>query len=699
MIYCKEYKYHEAKIIGKRKKVDNNIYTFDIETSSYYILNGIQYDPLTYDNLTDKEKELAIKKSCMYIWMFGINDTVYYGRTWDELKEFLWKITNNIPEKKIIFIHNLAFEFQYLYSVFEMENVFARKSHKVMKCEIKNMNIELRCSYFMSNAKLEKLPEVYNLPVEKKSGDLDYSKIRHSKTPLTEKEKGYCKYDILVLYHYIKFLLNLYIRVDKIPLTSTGQVRRELKELVKDNYAYKAKVRKSVNTDPHIYNMLISAFQGGYTHANWIYADEVLKNLDSYDETSAYPYVMTTYKYPSTEFKKCDVKSYEDMNKTYAYLLKIAFKNVKSKYYNNFISGSKCYNLRGAKYDNGRIMEAKSFEMIITDVDFKLYMESYEFDYEIIESYYSVYNYLPVTFINFILDKYVKKTEYKGIEEKALEYNLEKQRFNALYGMSVTNNIKDEVKFENNIWSEEELTNDEIIEKLEEEKKEGFLSFSYGVWVTAYARYNLLKNAMKLDGYCVYMDTDSLKLLAGYDKKIIEDYNKTVVNRIEYTARKLNIPLEKFSPKDKKGIKHTIGLFELEKEEYQQYSYKQFITQGAKKYAVLETVLNKDSNELEDVIKITVAGVPKKGARGLKDLKDFKDGYIFKYKDTGKNLLFYVDNQEEFILTDYLGISYKVTDKSGCCILPNSYTLGKALDYCYLLSDDSSKRSIYKEGV
>ena len=140
-----------------------------------------------------------------------------------------------------------------------------------------------------------------------------------------------------------------------------------------------------------------------------------------------------------------------------------------------------------------------------------------------------------------------------------------------------------------------------------------------------------------------------------------------------------------------------LGLFELEKEDYQEYSYKEFITQGAKKYAVKEEKLNKDTGEIEDNIKITVAGVPKKGAKALKKLEDFKDGLIFRYEDTNKNLLFYVDNQNPFILRDYLGNELEVNDKSGCCLLPNSYTLGKALDYCYLLSDDSSKRSIYKE--
>lgn len=672
---------HEKKLIGKRKVVDNNIYTFDIETSSYFFLDGKLHNSLDYDSLTEEDKKRAIKCSCMYIWMLGINDKVYFGRTWEELKDFLHKITDYIPEKKIIYIHNLAFEFQYLYSNFEMENVFARKSHKVIKCEMKYYNIELRCSLFMTNAKLEKLPSLYNLPVEKKVGDLAYTKIRHSKTPLSEKEMGYCEYDCLVLYYYIKFELNTYLRVDKIPITSTGHVRRELKELIKNNYSYKNKVRKSINTNPHIYNMLVRAFQGGYTHANYIYADEVIKDVDSYDETSAYPYVMVSYKFPSTEFKECYIKTREDMNNNFAYLLRVKFTDVKSKYYNNFISSSKCINLRGAKYDNGRLISAKSFEMILTDIDLKLYLDSYNCSYEILESYYSVYSYLPVTYIHFILDKYVTKTKYKGVKDKELEYQLEKQKFNALYGMTVTNNIKDEVEFINNIWNEVPLTNEEILEKLENDKKVGFLSFSYGVWVTAYARNNLLRNVMKLDEYVIYCDTDSIKLLKGYDKKIIERYNQTVKNRIEFTSRKLNIPLEKFSPKDKKDKEHMLGLFEYEG------NYQEFITQGAKKYAVKE----------DGEIKITVAGVPKSGAKALHNLDEFKDGLIFRYKDTKKNLLFYVDNQENHIITDYLGLDYEVTDKSGCCILPNSYTLGKALEYCSLISDDSSRRNLYKE--
>ena len=42
------------------------------------------------------------------------------------------------------------------------------------------------------------------------------------------------------------------------------------------------------------------------------------------------------------------------------------------------------------------------------------------------------------------------------------------------------------------------------------EQKQGFLSFSWGVWVTAWARINLLENLIKLDKYVIYADTDSI---------------------------------------------------------------------------------------------------------------------------------------------------------------------------------------------
>lgn len=255
--------------------------------------------------------------------------------------------------------------------------------------------------------------------------------------------------------------------------------------------------------------------------------------------------------------------------------------------------------------------------------------------------------------------------------------------------------IRDNViyKDDNELWFEEELTNKEIEEKLIIEKKKAFLSFSYGCWCTSFARDCLLRRLLDikddkgniirkgLDEFLIYADTDSLKLKSGYNKTIIDDYNKSVEDRIRFVSKILDIPFEKYAPVDTKGKTHMLGIFEYEG------NMEEFVTQGAKKYA-----FRKDGK-----INLTVSGVPKKGASALHSLKDFKDNFVFKYEDTGKNLLIYVDDQKDFYLTDYKGVKCLVTDRSGCCLLPTTYVLGKSQEYAMLLTDNSSKRAIYKE--
>jgi hypothetical protein len=241
--------------------------------------------------------------------------------------------------------------------------------------------------------------------------------------------------------------------------------------------------------------------------------------------------------------------------------------------------------------------------------------------------------------------------------------------------------IRDEVNYEDTAgWSESEITNSQIFDKLLDEKKKSFLSFAWGVWVTAYARDNLLRRTIALDEYTIYMDTDSLKLREGYNKQIFEDYNKSVIEKIKKAASDLNIPFERYAPYDIKGRQHILGLFEFEG------TYEEFITQGAKKYAV------KKDGEIE----ITVSGVPKGGAKCLKSLKDFKDDLIFDFKYTNKLIVAYNDNQKPIQLVDYNGIMESISDTTGVCLLPTTYNLKKSLEYALLVNDNSSKRALYK---
>ncbi len=560
----RDYLGHEPSIQGQRNKFDNTIYTFDIETTSFLNLRGEQISPEKYLDLSEDDKIEAIPMSNMYIWMLGINDEVYYGRNWQELDYFLGNIEYyGTTYKKFIYVHNLGYEMTFLRNYFKIKNVFARKSRKPIKFKLEKYNFEFRCSYYMSGVALEKLPDIYGLKIEKLVGELDYNIQRNQYTTLTEQELKYCENDCLVVYEYIQKELEQYGTLKKIPLTSTGHVRKELKEAIEDDYKYKNYVRNSINVDPHVYNLLLMAFAGGYTHSNWTLTNEIIKNVDSFDFTSSYPYCMVTQKYPGTSFKKCYIKSKDDMISNLAYLVRVRFTKIKCKYFNNFISYSKCINIKNGKYDNGRVIYADELEIVLTDIDFRFIYDTHIFEsYEFLEVYWSVYKYLPKKFINFILDKYVLKTKYKNVAGKELEYALEKAKFNSLYGMSVTNNIKDEVEYDNDFgWSEVPISNEEIEKKLEQEKKDAFLSFSYGVWITAYARNNLLRNIIQLDQNCIYADTDSIKVYGDYDKSVIENYNKSVEKRIEKASKDLDISIEKFAPEDSKGIKHMLRTF------------------------------------------------------------------------------------------------------------------------------------------
>lgn len=686
------YKGHTPIICGKKKLYDGTIYTFDIETTSYIIVNSKDIYPASeYINLVNKYGHDSIEfGSTMYIWQLGINDQVYYGRTKADLFDFLDKIdlyTNNMF--KIFWVHNLSFEFQHFYKDFYFDKVFARKKRKPMFAHDEMYNIEFRCSLMLSDCSLSYLTDMYNLPIAKLKGDLDYDKLRHSKTKLTAKEKKYCEYDCLVLYEYIKHELQEYGNLKAIPRTSTGKVRTELKDIIKEDWEYKNRIRKMVDQDPIVFNMLTEAFAGGYAHANWVYVDEILKFLDSFDACSQYPFWLCVGGYPAKAFSKCNVKRYEDMLNNFCYIMRIRFKNGDSIYNNHFISSSKCRNIYGGVYDNGRLAAFDSIEITITELDLDIIRKAYkdkdnntkDMEYEILEIYKSPKRYLPKTYIMFILEKYVQKTKLKGVKGKEIEYNKTKRGFNAIYGMTCTNTVRDEVEFKNKEWLDDRpLSNDEIIEKLNDQVKKPFLSFNTGVWCTAHARHALMTLIMENDDFNVYSDTDSIKLIKGYNELSILEYNKNVYKLIDKVCDYYDIDKELFSPTDIKGNTHTMGLFEFEEE------YTEFITCGAKKYAIRDENGN---------IHITVAGVPKaSGAKCLKTLEEFEDGFIFDSKTTKKKSAVYNDEQRPVVITDYRGESLEVTDLTGVCLIPSDYTMGKSSDFNTWLS---SARAIFKE--
>ena len=658
----------KRKDFVQRQIFSDTIYTFDIETTSLFkFASG--YNVFDYSKSPDFYSNID-KIAIPYIWMFGVEDDVYYGREFSDFEKILNVISDeNIT--KTIWIHNLSFEFGFLPNIlnkYTIENMTARDIRKPISFHVKELNITFRCSYMLTNLSLAKASEEYT--DLKKLDTLAYdSKVRTPKTKLSNEELEYCKYDILCLHGIIKHYLKQYGHIAKIPLTATGEVRNALREHV--DYYYIREQWELVPT-AQMYLRLMACFQGGYTHANVLNVNRVFFDVHSYDISSSYPTVMCLEKFPCDSFKYIDYDDYvikKQHQDSYAFMFHVKLHKVNSRYYNNYISYSRCKYVDSDSliYDNGRVKKCDLIEMWLTDVDLDIIEKNYRIeDIEYLDIYYAPKDYLDIRVIKFILEMYGNKTKLKGIDSEIDIYKKSKAYINSLYGMSVTNPLKNSTEYIDNEWVKKELTMDFVNEVLEETKKSFSTLFYYavGVWVTAYARRNLYTTILyshEFDRHVIYCDTDSIKYYGEYDH-IFEEYNKNVYKKYEIVCKKLSqLNISDFEPVDKNGVKHPLGIFDYEGK------YKKFKTLGAKKYCYVDD---------DDKLHITVSGVSKKGASALKSIDDFKDGFTWGYHESGKLTHFYNDEQSKVKIIDADGNIYINKYKYGIILQPTTYTLG-----------------------
>ena len=693
---------------SKKMHYDDNIYTFDIETISLFYIDG-EWVPFNYN--FDSKFYMDVDKACVpYIWQFGINDTVYYGREFMDFEKVLRGLADP-GITKFIYVHNLSYEMQFLLDIIQknnwtIENMCARNLRQPIQFHIKEINITFRCSYMLTNLSLEQAAEKYT-DVVKAVGDLNYNLAYSPYTEnLPEKALYYCEMDIISLYKVILYFRdneeNGYSHIKCIPITQTGCVRKSLRDYV-DFYYIK---RQWELVPPHyMYCMLLLAFQGGITHANMLYANRVIYNVWHFDFCSSYPYVLVSYKMPSEAFfsiKESELDMYKD---NYCFLYDVTLNNVRAKLHNHYLSFSKLTDVvddmdlqAGRPYrkcvDNGRLVKIKSCRTYCTNYDLECIKQSYDCEIVYNHIWVSYAKYLDKRVIEFILERYVAKTELKGIPEDSQQYAYYmkmKQEINSVFGMAVTNPLKNGIEYDSKSgeWVAHDLQdivqdkkgNDILFidKKLQEMKKSYSTLFFYGVGVfcTSIARYNLWQNVIKLDNDVAYYDTDSIFGVGEAVYKVVEDYNKSVLDRLETVSSELNIPLNKFMPEDRKGVKHPLGVFESEADR-DIGLIQEFCTIGAKKYCLRDS---------KGVLHMTVSGVRKKAVSALNDdINNFKKGLVFGYEAADKLLHFYRDDQPDFDYRDIEGNIYHSKQRHSIILQPTTYTLGLTDEYEYILT-------------
>ena len=661
--------------------VNDDIMCFDIETSSGFL----HKDSDTLEPYLGKSKkyyEDCKKFAICYVWQFSINDNVFWGRTLEDFKDFLQELEYYEPHKKIVYIHNFSFEFQFLINVLQFDYVFARQARKPLFAEWSTY--QFRCSYFLTNMSLAVWAEQRKLKVKKLVGDLDYTVLRTPKTKLTDTELAYCFNDVLVMYYGLLQYKEKYGHIIDIPFTQTGEVRKEVIERmnVSSEYKYRKRCLKLIPETIEDYSLLCDCFMGGYTHSNAIHTNIVLENIRSKDIASSYPTVMCLEKYPMTYFEEtipCD--DYFN-NDNYSYIITFDVEHLRSKRWNTWLSFSKCSKIKGYSLDNGRVLKADFVQLSLTNIDYEMFQLCYDFEnLNIIDFRVSSNDYLSPTFVKYILELYGNKTTLKGIEEQEPLYMKSKQYINSMYGMMVTKNITDTIEFEEDRWKKELLNKNSFYTKIASEKKKlskTFGAFQFGVWVTAYARRNLWKGILALDYNVVYCDTDSIKYI-DCDSNFFNEYNEKIADRENMRADMLGIPRDTFIPKDKKGISHRLGIYDDEG------VYKKFKTLGAKKYCYI----NKKNKLL-----MTVSGVRKSAVSQLHNIDDFKDGTVFDVEHAQKLLMTYIDDMTPIVWNKGQYDEFYSKYQYGICPQPTTYSLGITDDYESILTMVQNKRGV-----
>lgn len=645
-----------CRVINKKRTISLICSGFDIETTNIIKRNSDN----TINDVT----------AIMYHWQMSIDNYVILGRTWKQLEKFFKWLDTRLTSNIIIWVANLGFEFSFLMSHFEIKNCFCKEPYKPLKFKILN-KLEFRDCLQVTGGNLEYLAKNYCSPDNQKlKGDLDFKKIRNTKTLLSEREEQYCINDVTILSEFAQYIFDNFFDV---PLTKTGILRQECKTEFDKLSDKSQKYIKNLMPPENEYKLVMHyLFSGGYTHGNLLLINRVLENCAGFDIVSSYPAVMLQEYYPMTKFYKHkftveDNKITDDALNNYCCYFTAVFTNVEMKLSHCILSEHKMIYTEGAEYENGKLVKAKIIKLMMTELDYFNFCKFYTWKKCAVRNgHIAKRGRLPDYLLKLVIKYYQLKNEFKKQGKKdTLDYMLSKQKLNSFYGLTVTKIVREEMTFDS-------VTLEFC--KIPDNKpwftvvKKSFLSPYWGIWVTAHARYRLLTMIYNItcNSDClpngkqisdvVYSDTDSL-YIRNYlkHKKIIEDYNN------EIQKKNTNLP---------EGFE-TLGTFELDG------IYDRFKCLGAKRYMT----------EKHGIYHATIAGV--NGDKYLDTMPmntnpfDYFDLYKTNILDldvSGKHAHYYFPKKRETLTDKYIIVddgvnAVKEPCFSGCAIFDVSFKL------------------------
>ena len=586
----------------------------------------------------DIETSTDGSRSWMYAFGFSFDGVAYLGRTWYDFEKVLDKLTTILSEKRVItiFVHNLGFEFFFFKHRLPIVNTFFKSSKKPIIVELggRFYGIIFKDSMAISGYSLRDWASACSFQIQK--GELDYSIERTPETQLTPEEESYIERDVLIVDEGIRKLIPVLPyekkNVGSIPLTKTQIVKAEMLKGCMASYTFKKICRES-EPDLETLQFMKLSFRGGSIGANCPYM--IYDDVTRYDISSQYPFELLTRRYPIGKAETVENPSDRDLEAAlefdYLFLIEFQAVNVVRKPgYPKFLQTER----------------ANHFWM--TSVDFKIF--HFIYDYEILRinriTFWRRSDLIFPQIRKFILEKYEKKTQLKGVESQEFIYNHEKSNLNTIAGLLSTYPLRDTFS----------RFGDRIPLEPEEQLKEYYngmprIPYQFGLFMVSWARRSLWNAIRKIGLYrTIYFDTDCIDVVGEADD-IIEDLNKERLDaliKIGYTETDI-------SPADQNGEIHTIGFFE------KKWTGARFCALAPKCYCV----------ELPDGLKAVVGGCSiEKKIEHIHSIEQFtSDDLVI---PDGLRSSEYIDEPFEFVKN-----SVKIGEKSYVTIRNNDFEIRK----------------------
>lgn len=550
-----------------------------------------------------------------------------------------------VGDRTNVYFHNLAYDHcflsRFLYAEFGTpEHQLNTKPHYPIMISFSN-GLILRDSLILSQKKLERWAEDLCVEHRKAVGMWDYNRLRDQSGDFTPEEFEYIEHDTLALVECLdKVRENLHKHTYNLPITCTAIIREAMRAEGRKKRAHNRYIRLAPSYD--LYRKLEQMYHGGFTHCNRNTAGWIWHDVTGQDIASSYPTRILVDKVPMEKFRKIpeNISMFtilENAENT-AFCFTLFATGIRLRNSDEpmpVLQLSKCIHSVNAITDNGRILEAECVEIVLNEIDLMMIHEQYHFDRQVcFDVYCASKGYLPRWFRDFTYQCFVDKCTKKGGDP--VEYALAKAKLNSIYGCLVQKICKEDIiedyasgsfgirRFADDPVEDAKLREEhdrEVFNKYQENWN-SITPYYWGCWITSTAMLALMRLGACVDyengGEWLYCDTDSV-YSTKWNKAKLEAYNADMRTRMlaqGYGAVHYN------------GKEYWCGVAEYDSH------YKDFIGLHSKCYA------GKDD---EDHIKITVAGVPKKGAECLQgDLTKFDYGFVFDGKTTGKLTHFYM---------------------------------------------------------